>query len=839
MRIKEISLSDYGKYNKSKESIKFSENRPNLVYGKNEAGKSTIVSAITELLFGFYKTKKDNHKYLPWGGDRLNISMTYLTDLGTQFNVKRLLSSSTKAVIEDGLDLININNKPIPDIDFMSKKIFDNVHTITSEHLKEIETKSFNELQDKLVLNYGNSNVSPKKVEEDLKDDLKNLYNSRSTGNNQAINKLMKEIRELKKEKKEKINIYSEMRIMIDDIEKIDKNLNEIDEKVAEKTKLKKTIRKYLTPIDLITKINNLKSNIENYEKYEELDKNILGLHDSLKNQLEELGKKIKEKDIRIKAKKEKIKIINKDEKYVLLYKDKINDIDKTENNISKINMSIDKADEWIGLNVEKIKSECSYIFDKEIDDIEVIDFPKIRTLYYKSKEDESYKTKKSLTIFNTIILITLLAVGVLVQNIYGIATLGVALIIIIFEFLDKTKNKKNKSFSKLKEELKTLEVKDSIIENFTEINLKNIENIFDAKNQNITMMKKRELLVDKKKELENSYDEIFKVFENIKNLRQMNEVLTTATSKVNLNEELEEDLKIEDEEFNKLKREEQLINKKWTTTFNIISKIGENNFEKGYLKIENYLANKKKIEHYESELSESFNLKSINEEIRKLDRSVINEECLGVVEGEIDSLQEEKSKKNGRKIELKSQLDHKIKGDTLDVIDGKIQYSEEQLEGYGHKYDILSILNEAVKRADEKYREKNQPDVLKLTANYFKKMTNGRYENVLIEEDGKIYIKENTGEIISADSELSAGTKNQLYLSFRLAFIKFLDKNNEKLPIILDEVFSNWDIERLEPTLNLLGELSKERQLILFTCKEDNIRYLESYIPDIEKILI
>lgn len=839
MRIKEISLSDYGKYSKSKESIKFSENRPNLVYGKNEAGKSTIVSAITELLFGFYRTKKDNHKYLPWGGDRLNISMVYLTDLGAQFNVKRLLSSSTRSVVEDGLVLVPINNKPIPDIDFMSKKIFDNVHTITSEQLKEIETKSFSELQDKLVLNYGNSNVSPKKVEEDLKENLKKIYNSRSTGHNQVINKLMKEIRELKKEKKEKINIYSEMRIMIEDIEKIKKNIDEIDGKIEGKTKLKNTIRKYLNPIDLVNKINNLKLNIENYENYEKLDKNILKTHDGLKKELEELEKKIKEKDIKIKTKKEKIKIIDKDEKYVLLYKDKAEDIDNIEDNIRKVNINIDKADEWIDINNEKIKNECSYIFDEEIDDVEVIDFPKIRTLYYKSKEDESHKISTGISALKTLILLALLAVGIFVQNIYGIATLGVALIIIIFEFLDKTKNKRNKSFSKLKEELKTLKVKNSIIENFTEINLKNIENIFEITNKNIMMLKKRELLVEKKKELGDSYNEIFKVFENIKNLRQMNEVLTIATSKVNLNKELEEDLKIEEEEFNKLKREEQLINKKWTREFNIISKIGENDFEKGYLEIENYLIAKKKIEHYESELSESFNLKSINDEISKLDRSIINEEYLGAVEGDIELLQEEKSKKNGRKIELKSQLEHKIKGDTLDIIDGKIQYNEEQLKEYGYKYDILSILNEAVKRADEKYREKNQPDVLKLTANYFKKMTNGRYENVLIEEDGKIYIKENTGEIISADSEISAGTKNQLYLSFRLAFIKFLDKNNEKLPIILDEVFSNWDIERLEPTLNLLGDVSKERQLILFTCKEENIRYLERYMSDIEKILI
>ena len=117
--------------------------------------------------------------------------------------------------------------------------------------------------------------------------------------------------------------------------------------------------------------------------------------------------------------------------------------------------------------------------------------------------------------------------------------------------------------------------------------------------------------------------------------------------------------------------------------------------------------------------------------------------------------------------------------------------------------------------------------------------MTNGRYTHVLIEEDEKMYLKSKDGEIISADSEISTGTKNQLYLSFRLALIKYLDQDKEKLPIILDEAFSNWDAERLQPTLELINNISKERQVVIFTCKERNIKYLEMYLPELEKIII
>ena len=174
MKINEITLFEYGKFD-NKKVIKLSENRPNLIYGKNEAGKTTIVSAISELIFGFERANKDKHRYLPRNGERLNIAMSYLNDLGKMLSVKRLLSSNIKSMIEDGLEVVNINNKPLPEAENISRNIYNNVYKITSDQLKEIETKSFSELQDKLVLNYGNSNISPKTIIRQLDEDIKNI----------------------------------------------------------------------------------------------------------------------------------------------------------------------------------------------------------------------------------------------------------------------------------------------------------------------------------------------------------------------------------------------------------------------------------------------------------------------------------------------------------------------------------------------------------------------------------------------------------------------------------------------------------------------------------------
>lgn len=839
MKIKEISLFEYGKFN-TKNVFKLSENRPNLIFGRNEAGKSTIVASIIELIFGFERAKKDNHRYLPWNGERLNVEMSYLNDENKEFIVKRLLSNNVKSSIQQGLEVNSrVANNTIPEVEFMSRNIYKNVYMITSEQLKEIETKSFNELQDKLVLNYGNSNVSPKVVISGMEEDLKNIYNPKSRGNKQKINQLMDEVKDLKRDKKDKLNLYNDIRVMREDIEKLNSELDELNEKILGKVKLKNQINQYLTPLHLIHKMDNLKSNVENYDRYLQISDDILVQYDNLNQSLIDLKKQIEDKEERIQFRHSKLEKLSKDENISLGFKSELTKINELEAQIRKASDSLEILDEFLTVNSQKLKDEASYLFDQDVDRIERFDFQEIQTLYYKSKEENSSQSNTVLTVIKVMIILGLLAVGVLTQNIYGTVVLGITLLIVIFDIFDRRAKSRNKSEEALKASLKELGVKDTILNNFTEINLKNLESLHGIKLKNDELIKKRELSIEKILTLKSEHEGIFEVFDSVGNFRSLNEVLTQAIAKNRVNDEIEESLAIERVELEKLERKCLEIDHELNIVKKTIQKLGDNNFDKGYQNIMAFLPIRERMMHYETELSESFNVAELREEIKTLDESMINEDYLAIVENDIETLQIEKNEKGKRNVQLKTEIDHKITGDTLDVIDGKIAYKEEEIKKYSLQYDLLSIVHQAVKRGDERYREKNQPDVLRLTSHYFKVMTNDEYVQVLIEDNNKMYIKDKDGELISADLELSAGTKNQLYLSFRLALIKYLDQGKEKLPVILDEAFSNWDHERLESTLNLLDKIAHERQVILLTCKENNVRALETYMPTIQKIVI
>jgi uncharacterized protein YhaN len=54
------------------------------------------------------------------------------------------------------------------------------------------------------------------------------------------------------------------------------------------------------------------------------------------------------------------------------------------------------------------------------------------------------------------------------------------------------------------------------------------------------------------------------------------------------------------------------------------------------------------------------------------------------------------------------------------------------------------------------------------------------------------------------------------------------LTRNYESLPLIIDDIFANYDPQRLENGLKLLVELSSRSQIIFFTCHKNQFDKLK-----------
>lgn len=168
----------------------------------------------------------------------------------------------------------------------------------------------------------------------------------------------------------------------------------------------------------------------------------------------------------------------------------------------------------------------------------------------------------------------------------------------------------------------------------------------------------------------------------------------------------------------------------------------------------------------------------------------------------------------------------------TLDRVESEILQVRESLEEIRRRRDRLALLAGVIREADRRFRDRNQPDLLRTAGQYLETITDGRYRRLRMEEgrmSGTLYL-EGPGypHAMEVASPVSTGTREQVYLALRLAIIDHLDAGSERLPIFLDEAFVNWDARRRERAFTLLAEVAHERQVFVFTCHEPMARELE-----------
>ena len=102
--------------------------------------------------------------------------------------------------------------------------------------------------------------------------------------------------------------------------------------------------------------------------------------------------------------------------------------------------------------------------------------------------------------------------------------------------------------------------------------------------------------------------------------------------------------------------------------------------------------------------------------------------------------------------------------------------------------------------------------------------LTGGKYERVVV--DNELNLRVDTGERFVDCAQLSAGTREQLYLALRLAMVKLLFPKKD-VPVIFDDSFVFYDDRRLARTLSWIGSQGFA-QVILFTCQHREMDALE-----------
>lgn len=268
-----------------------------------------------------------------------------------------------------------------------------------------------------------------------------------------------------------------------------------------------------------------------------------------------------------------------------------------------------------------------------------------------------------------------------------------------------------------------------------------------------------------------------------------------------------------------KNKKELEKINLEINNLNNEINLIKENNenLEKEIIELKNNLNLKINLE------KEKIKNKYLKYNEKNTINNIINTENINL------KIEETQNELNNKKIELESlNLEQKNIEPKLENL-SKI---EEELVNGKNKMLTLEKLNESFEltkqviiKSYDKMKNTVTPKFTRALSNNISRITDGKYTNIIFNDEQGIIIELDNGNYIPVD-KLSIGTIDQLYLSLRLSMLEELSK--EYMPIILDESFAYYDTKRLKNILEYISEKFKNHQVIILTCTNREKEILE-----------
>ena len=788
----------------SDKNIEFSEGL-NIILGKNEAGKSTIINAIYATLFKNakirlnYSEDKDFYKrYFPFpDGDYIHGYLEFKVDSKNYVIEKEWSRNNPRQYLKlpDGSRVQNEEkiNKLKKDLLLYEKGSYNNIVFSKQRNIKSaikriIENEevinTVNNFLRKAVMELEGISIEElnKKVDNELDNLLKkwDIENNRPSNADRDINnpyqkgygkiyevyiekeRLRKKLKRTKEIEEEFEKISNELRKTKNKKEDLTKEINkyeEIEDDIFERGQLEPELKSLRERVKGIKKINQKWPVVEarladDKNKLKKLVKRLETLKENREKvkrdynyrKLEKKLEKVDDKRERINNLKSKKEILNN------ITKNKVNELARLKDGISKSKASLEAA---------KMKAKINFVKSSETKITRGIN------------ESEIVKDKREFE----------------ANGYFRIKTDNIDLEIESAEIDFSKIQKKYKNYKKDYDNL---------------IKTMGVNNVEDARNK----LEKLNKLNNKINNNKESINEILGDDDYNQLLEKLNKY--EFSSDLDDLEEIKEKInKLKDEKINELKiniknREDKI--KEW-----------ENEYQNQDELMDKILEIRSKINEKEEKLEELASLPD------KFSSPSDFKKHLSKLREEKNLIEEKYSEKKQKMIEIENEL-----GDNsyeeLETIYKERQKEFKELVLKAKK--IIKIKN-SIK---EKLSEMDKNSLKPLTESFsekLKKMTANNYKVGKINKEFQVKIKNDKDNSLPANMDyLSYGTYDGVALSLRLAMFENLFNNFSSF-IVLDDCLVNLDPERTERAINLIKELKDKHQVIFSTCDPETANNL------------
>ena len=173
-----------------------------------------------------------------------------------------------------------------------------------------------------------------------------------------------------------------------------------------------------------------------------------------------------------------------------------------------------------------------------------------------------------------------------------------------------------------------------------------------------------------------------------------------------------------------------------------------------------------------------------------------------------------------------------------IGVIEEELALADEAMEEAQKRAKAIELAINVLKESYSQVSASFSPEITALTNEYLKRASGGKYERLTIDSDYLVRVYDGSDPIPKELFGYSRGTMDQIYICLRLALLKYLSGGMAVSPLIFDDSFANCDDERLQNLMKILWDESKERQIIILTCQRRETEALKG-IGDFNEIVI
>lgn len=810
MKLTQIKIIHFGKLN----DVTFNLNKDLTIFlGANEAGKSTTVAFVKQVLFGFHlRTNKspffENYQPLdhvsPMGG-----SLTFEDTDGT-FLLSRLYA---KGDPKKGVLKVSLNDQEVPENVFFDRiqnidgSFYTDSFIFNQDMLCEVNGLSQAELMEQIYFLGASQSHKLLDLRDEFSSNAQKLF--KKSGRKPIVNQLINQFEEQKEvlaQTNSDLNDYHELEEKLtrekEKLKKIQSELVELNKEDQKFSLLMQKLTNFKQYQQLREEVQPVSFSKESYERAQAIQNKISDLTADIKNletQLDEI------KNSSELSNKDKIQVLVDHKAEVLHWESESKDLQRQIETTKKDLESYEQFQPE-AVKLSKLSSETR---TKIKDD-------------YQALKNQKQENNNLPGILSLILLVAGLFSSIAINNLF-VRFLGIMIALGglgLFVWTKQTNTKKSQKDQEFIE-------KYGLDPNVIDLNsLWNEVVQIESKKQTLGQLDQEQVSLNEKiqafvQELYPFTQRNIQTFSDIVN--QLNS-LQKVIDQNNLSKQHLNDVAVHlQEKKNQLAKNKidlsNLFAASKVTDFAEFSKLKQRAEVQEQLKL--------KMEALQNDLQADLaQLEEITKDPNKLTENKEQiEKQISQKQAQINDLHAENAK-------LENQMHVLANSDKYFAEKQKLTDLETSLSENVKEYLANLLTSNWIARGLDLASNERFPKMLEDAKKYFNLLTGGRYVDIQL--DKKLKVKREDGKKFDVEY-LSRGTSEQLYFALKLAFVEQV-ADKIALPILIDDAFVNFDAQRTNYIVKLVEELAKKTQVLIFTARQDLVSSLELEPIRIEK---